>query len=481
MNHHTGRRAARQSALVSRRPIAYNRRRTPAPQQKGRLVNGSAKPPPLGAARPVNTAYAVLAVLTAMNLLNYVDRYILSAVIGPVQADLRFDDERAGVVMAAFLVSYTLFSPVVGWAGDRVPRKYLVALGVGLWSLATFFSGLAHSYEQLLGARVVLGVGEASYAILAPGIIGDLFVPSRRNRVLTVFYLAIPVGAALGSVLGGQLEAHFGWQRAFQAVGLPGLLLALVALVLPEPKRGETELAEEGGGAAGDTAPLRAADYLALVRNRSYVLDTLGMAMMSFALGGLQAWVAKYLSAGEGAMPLAEVTSWLGIVLVLSSLVGTSAGGVLADVLARRTGGAYFWVSGLGMFAAVPFTLLALLSRSYPVIFVAMVAALTFGVFNFGPSNTILVDVTRPRIRAAAIAANLLLIHWLGDIPSIVLVGSVSSWTQQGGIASGPKMGLFWGLTLMMPAMALSGLFFCWGARHFRADRDAVLREVRAV
>jgi hypothetical protein len=179
-------------------------------------------------------------------------------------------------------------------------------------------------------------------------------------------------------------------------------------------------------------------------------------------------------------MPLEQVTAWLGIVMVLSSLVGTSAGGWLAELLSKRHAGAYFLVSGLGMLAAIPFTVVALVSRWYPVVFIAIGAALTFGVFNFGPSNTILVNVTRPRIRAAAIAANLLLIHWLGDIPSIVLAGSVSSWTQQAGIAAGPKEGLFWGLMLMVPAMALSGVLFCWGARHFGADREEVLREVRA-
>jgi MFS family permease len=431
-------------------------------------------------ARP--TAYLVLATLTAMNLLNYIDRYILAAVIKPVQEGLGIadKDDVAGVLMAAFLVSYTLFSPFVGWAGDRVPRKYLVALGVAVWSLATFLSGWVQSYEQMLAARVVLGVGEASYAILAPGIIGDLFAPGRRNRVLTLFYLAIPVGAALGSVLGGQIEARFGWRSAFHAVGLPGLLLALVALVLPEPRRGQTELADEGRAGADDTGPLRLADYLALVRNRSFVLDTLGMAMMSFALGGLQSWVAKYLATGEGAMSLKDVTSWLGVVIFLSSVVGTSAGGVFAELLARWSGGSYFWVSGLGMLAAIPFLLVALHSQSYAVIFTAIAATLTFAVFNFGPSNTILVNVTRPRIRAGAIAANLLLIHWLGDIPSIILVGGVSRWTQEAGWAAGPKEGLYWGLLLMVPAMALSGLLFCWGARYLRADREEVLREVRS-
>ncbi len=431
------------------------------------------------AAAPVRSAYLILGTLTAMNLLNYIDRYILAAVVEPVQKSLTIADTQAGVLGSAFLVSYTLFSPFVGWAGDRVPRKYLVAVGVGVWSLATFLSGWVHSYEEMLAARVVLGVGEASYAILAPGLIGDLFTPSRRNRALTLFYLAIPVGAALGYGIGGWIEAKYGWRSAFHAVGLPGLVLAVVALLLPEPRRGETELGDEGGPDAGDTAPLRSADYLALVRNRSYVLDTLGMAALTFALGGLQFWVPKYLSTGEGDPSLKDVTLRLSIVLFLSSVVGTSLGGFLADLWAKRSGGAYFWVPGLGMLAAMPFTVIALVSRSEVVIFSAIAATLTFGVFNFGPSNTILVNVTRPRIRAAAIAANLLVIHWLGDIPSIALVGSVSDWTQEAHLAAGPKEGLFWGLLLMVPAMALSGLFLCWGARYLQADREAVLREVR--
>jgi MFS family permease len=427
-------------------------------------------------------AYLVLAVLTAMNLLNYIDRFILASVIEPVQKGLGFadKDDAAGVLGAVFLVSYTLFSPVVGFLGDRVARKYLVASGVGVWSLATFLSGWAGSYEQMLVARAVLGVGEAAYAVLAPGILGDLFTRSRRNRVLTLFYLALPIGAALGYGIGGQIEARFGWRAAFQAVGLPGFALALAALALPEPRRGAMELAEEGGSGAGDTAAVKVGDYLALARNRSYVLNTLGMALMSFALGGFQFWAPKYLSTGEGDLPLATVASWLGVVVVISSLVGTTAGGLLADVLSRRSGGAYFWVSGLGMLAAIPFLLLALLSRSYPVIFLGICAGLTFGVFNFGPSNTILVNVTRPHIRAAGVAANLLLIHWLGDIPALVLIGLVSRWAQGAGLAGGSKEGLFWGLMLMVPAMLLSGLFFCWGARYLKADQEAVLRAMRS-
>jgi hypothetical protein len=131
------------------------------------------------------------------------------------------------------------------------------------------------------------------------------------------------------------------------------------------------------------------------------------------------------------------------------------------------------------MLAAVPFYVVSLLSHSYPVIFASMFVTLVFAVFNFGPSNTILVNVSRPHIRAAAFAINLLLIHWLGDIPGMWLVGLVSDLVRPAG-EFGEKVGLFWGLTIMVPAMLLSGLFFCWGARYLKADQDAVIQAMRA-
>jgi MFS family permease len=428
---------------------------------------------------PIRSATLILAVLTAMNLLNYVDRYILASVLKPVQASLGIEaqDGNAGLLGSIFLVSYCVFSPLVGWFGDRFSRKYLIAGGVAVWSLATLMCGWARSYEEMLFWRATLGVGEAAYAVLAPGIIGDLFARDRRNRALTLFYLAIPIGAALGYSLGGGINTATGdWRWSFRVVGFPGLLFALLALFLPEPRRGATELHGETGAPANPSPPT-AADYFGLGRNRSYVLNTLGMAMMSFALGGLQFWAPKYLAEGDGAMPLDTVTYWLGIVVAGSSIVGFALGGFLAERLSRRFAGAYFLVSGFGMIVAAPFILLALMSRAYPVVYFGIFAGLTFGVFNFGPSNTILVNVTPPRIRAAGVAVNMFLIHVLGDIPSQTLMGGVSDWTQRAGAS--PKDGLFWGLMLTIPSLLLSGLFFCLGTRFLKADQEAVLQGLR--
>jgi MFS family permease len=442
---------------------------------------GSASPARPSGPSLFSSGYAVLAVLTAMNLLNYVDRYILAAVLKPVQEGLGFpnDNARAGSLTTIFFVSYALFSPVVGWLGDRVTRKYLLAVGVAVWSVATFLSGWAQNYGQMLLARSVLGVGEASYAILAPTLISDMFTRSRRNTALTIFYIAIPVGAALGYGLGGWLYTlhDHDWRPGFRVVGLPGLLVAFAALFLPEPRRGATELAEEGDGAAHSAAlPLSAKVYWALAYNRSFVLNTLGMATMTFALGGLQSWAPTYLSAGEGSLPLDRVNFYLGVAVVLSGLIGTPLGGWLADRIARRWSGAYFLVSGFGMLASAPIIFVALASRNPILVFGGIGLGLTLAVFNFGPTNAINVNVVPPHIRAAGIAVNLFLIHLLGDIPSPYIIGAVSDWMRD---PNDPRVGLFWGVSLTVPVLVLSGLLFCLGARYLKADQEAVVRAMR--
>ena len=403
-------------------------------------------------------AYWVLAALFAMNLLNYVDRFILASVITPVQESLGFagQEAKAGALSTVFFISYALFSPLFGWLGDRVTRKYLLAVGVGIWSVATFGSGLAESYAGIVLARSVLGVGEAAYATLAPTLLADLFPRDKRNRIMAIFYSAIPLGAALGYALGGLIVEHHksltllpliesalqhvtgqhfeetsrGWRMAFFVVGLPGLVVALAALFIREPRRGASEGVTDHDLSKYHALPLSAGIYIKLLRNRSYIYNALGMAMFTFALGGLQYWTPKYLSSGIGAMTLSEADLRLGVVIVLSGLVGTLMGAWLSDRWARSHRGAYFWLSGVSMLGAIPFIALALFGGLYGwhwlVIFGSILVGLTLAFFNFAPSNTIIVNVTAPRIRAAALAVNLFVIHLLGDIPSPYMMGKIA-------------------------------------------------------
>jgi len=459
-------------------------------------------------------AYSVLAALFAMNLLNYIDRYILAAVIKNIQATpgLGHSDTEAGLMATIFFVSYAIFSPVFGWLGDRMSRKYLLAIGVGIWSLATFGAGLAVSYAQMVLARSVLGIGEAAYATLAPTLIADLFVREKRNRALAIFYLAIPIGAALGYVLGGWIVAHHeslhilprledalasltgrprftaeegrGWRMAFFVVGLPGLIVAFLALFIPEPRRGATEAVADEDLLRHEALPTSWRVYATLLRNRSYLFNTLAMAMLTFALGGLQFWAPTFLATGTNAIPLEEANYGLGVAGFISGLVGTPLGAWLADRLARRYKGAYFWMSGISMLAGTPFILAALLGALWGapplIIFAFILIGMTLGFLNYGPSNAITINVTVPNIRAAAFALNILVIHFLGDIPSPWLMGAVSDLTRQGTTEEAKQLGLFWGMAITIPAMLASGVLFCLGARHLEADQEAVLKQLRS-
>lgn len=435
-----------------------------------------------GAKGAGQAALWVLAALFAMNLLNYIDRFILAAVLQQVQEELNIKDAQGGLLSTAFLLSYAIFSPFTGWLGDRWPRKYLVSAGVGVWSLATFGSGLVTTSGQMMAARCFLGIGEASYATLAPSLIGDFFRRGQRNRALTIFYLAIPIGAALGYFLGGQIAAVHGWRVAFFAVGLPGLAVAIAALAIPEPRRGGTEEIDEESLQRHEALPLSWGIYAKLFRNKSYLFNAMAMAMFTFALGGLQLWAPKFLAENRIVAEAetkeqsrrdanARANTLLAGAVGLSGLLGTGLGGLLADRLVRRwRSAAYFKVSGISMLAGSPFILAALLVQNEWAIFLCLLIGLILAFMNFGPSNAIIINVTDPKIRAAAFAINIFVIHFLGDIPSPPLMGLISDWTES----------LFWGLSITIPAMVASGIFFCLGAPFMEADQEAVLRELRS-
>ncbi len=173
--------------------------------------------------------------LTLINLLNYTDRYILAGVMGRMQSEFHLNDEQGGRLASPFMVVYMFASPLGGYLGDRMSRRVLIAIAVAIWSVATIGSGLASTFTLLLVARCATGFGEAGYGTTAPSFISDLFPVQRRSRMLAVFYTAMPLGAALGFVVGGALSEHATWRHAFYVGGAPGLALALLALTCPSP------------------------------------------------------------------------------------------------------------------------------------------------------------------------------------------------------------------------------------------------------
>jgi predicted MFS family arabinose efflux permease len=384
-----------------------------------------------------------LAILTVINFLNYIDRYVVASLFEPIKRDLQFSDTQLGWLLSAFILSYAVTAPVFGRLGDLHARKYLVATGVAFWSFATAGAGFARSFWQMWLPRALVGVGEASYATLAPTMVADYFAPARRGRVLAVFYAAIPAGSAMGFVLGGQLAHVVGWRATFFAVGLPGLLFALLALTIREPQRGASEPAPASGPAA---VPSLLESYAQLWQNPTYVRVTLGFIAYTFALGGLVGWMPAFLERYDG-MSTQHANQLFGTLTVLAGFLGTFSGGFLGDYLLRYTPNAYLWLSGLCTLAGAPVTFVALASRDATVFVPAIFVAECLLFLNTGPLNAVLLGCVGVEIRATAMAVNIFLIHALGDAISPLLIGVFSD-----------RFGLF-RASLIAPAMMVaSGL-----------------------
>jgi MFS family permease len=367
----------------------------------------------------IRSPYLILAVLSGLNLVNYLDRYIVAAVGPKLAEDLGLSDSKFGFVVTAFMVGYFATSPIFGALGDRLPRRGLIALGVVVWSLATVASGLTRSFAAMIAARVVVGVGEASYATLAPTIIDDLAAPEKKNRWLAIFYVAIPVGSALGYLVGGQLEHAFGWRSAFFIAGGPGLALALLAFAIEEPARASRPSRENATRGFAATARH-------LFQQPLYRDTVIGYTAQTFALGGFAAWAPKYLYRTLG-LDLKTADYWFGLILVVTGLFATFVGGQLGDRWpGEDRARANLRVCAISTMVSVPCAVLCLLASS-PFGFFASIAAAEFAIFlSTSPINAVILGSVPTGLRASAMAASIFAIHLLGDMISPPLIGMIS-------------------------------------------------------
>ncbi|HEX5476087.1 MAG TPA: MFS transporter [Vicinamibacterales bacterium] len=367
-------------------------------------------------------AYYGLTILTLLNFLNYVDRYILAAVLPAIKIDLTLTDFQLGLLTNAFLVAYFVTSPVFGRLGDRLRRTPLIAIGVAIWSAATTATGVVRSFLQMASARAVIGVGEAAYGTIAPALLADYFPPARRGGVFSIFYVAIPVGSAIGFLLGGFLEQRYDWRTAFFAVGLPGLALAILALSAPDPPRGILDAPSDRAAQAAARTLSAGAALRVLLRNRLYASTVLGYAAYTFAVGGFGTWMPTYLQRIRG-LDLARADYVVGGITVVAGLGGTFIGGFLADRLRPRLRNADLLVSGVSMLLAAPASWLAL-SVAAPSAYIGAFFAAEFLIFlSTGPINVVLISSVAVSLRAQAMAASIFTIHLLGDAVSPPLIG----------------------------------------------------------
>ena len=430
----------------------------------------------------VRSASFGLAILSFINLFSYLDRYVVSALIESLKhSDLGLSDANLGSLMSGFLVVYTLTAPVFGALGDRRSRPRLIALGVACWSFATALSGFAGSYLTLLAARASVGVGEAAYVTIAPSLLSDYFPVRQRGRVMAIFFCAIPVGSALGYVVGGLVDKHYGWRMAFFVAGVPGLLLAALCLLLRDPPRGvqDTDAANAAAAAPTVTSASHAppstmrkdtwAAYGRLMHNKPYVLTILGYAAYTFAVGGLAYWMPAFLERARG-MPRSEATVSFGTIVVITGFIGTFVGGWLGDYWAKHSRRAYLWLSAIATLVAAPFVWMSLTTDSHTMYLVYMVSAQLCLFLSTGPINAAIVNLVVATERATAIALGVFVIHILGDALSPFLIGELSD-----------AFSLGQAVKIVPIAVVIGACIWGWAARaQARADEVAAPLSRRA-
>src|SRR5438477_10903976 len=411
-----------------------------------------------GAKKSTSGAHGALLLLLGINLFNYIDRQVLAALEPDIRASFFAAGDvnaltKTGLLGDAFFVTYMVCAPILGLLADRFSRWIIVGSAVILWSLASGGSGLAVTFGILFATRIFVGIGEGGYGPAAPTILADLFPIETRGRIMAIFCAAIPVGSALGYVIGGLIGAHLGWRWAFYLVAPPGLLLGLLCFWQRDPRVAGDHLVQG--------SPRRSIrDYLNLFRTRSYLINCIAMTLMTFVTGGLGFWVPAYLRY-RNQSPDVGMTIF-GLITVVAGLVSTLLGGVIADKLRPRFAGSYFWVSGIGMLVACPF-FVTTLYVPFPAAWITMFFAIFFLFLNTGPSNTALANVSLPSVRATAFAANIFVIHALGDVQAFWLLGYIGGHTN-----------MHVAFLFVSGIILLSGVAWLIGVKYLPADTAAV-------
>ena len=395
-------------------------------------------------------ATLALTLLTALNFVNYIDRYVIAGVQEQIKGEFKVTDAAIGSLAFFFLLTYMVASPITGWLGDHLPRKPMIVIAALFWSTINLLTAYVHTFGELNFRHAALGLGEATFGIFAPALLADFYPEDQRNRVLTIFNIAVPVGAALGFLTGGYVGQHFGWRRSFEVSAIPGILIALlIAFLMKEPERGASQK---------DKAKTDKGTVLSLLKNKAYLCAIGGYAMVTFTVGGLSYWMPAFLQRVIGKSQ-EQAGFLMGALTVAGGLLGTIAGGTLAQRWSKKNPGALYLVPAWG--ALLAFFPAAVLFFGPSVLHTKVLTLPALGLALFlvflgsGPVNAATVNAVSPGVRATALAGQLLFIHLIGDAPAPTLIGAVSDRTRS----------LSTGLGATLIALLVGSVIFFIGAR----------------
>jgi MFS transporter, Spinster family, sphingosine-1-phosphate transporter len=367
---------------------------------------------------PRSSARTALVLLTALNFLNYVDRYVLPAVQVPLEREIPMTNEMYGLLFSSFFIFYSVAAIPIGILADRYPRRIIIAAGGLIWSGATLLTAFTYDYKSLFIRHLLVGVGEASFATIAPAFLSDLYDEEDRGKVLGIFNTALVAGMAVGTILGTKLGGQYGWRMPFYVGAAPGFVVSLLIFLVPEPQR----------GAKDATHVPEKRHILGLFRNKAFLTASLGMAMLTFSESGLQTYVIKYLVTVRD-VSLSAAGSVFGGMSLFNGIVAVLIGGWIGDRLLRKRQDANYLLSSLAMGLAIP-TMLVTIYGPRATLWAAMFVTEFVLFLNTGPLNAAIVNSVAAPIRATALAINIFIIHFLGDVPAPAIMGRIADKTN---------------------------------------------------
>jgi MFS family permease len=361
--------------------------------------------------------------MVGINFLNYMDRYVAAVASPLIQKEFNLSNGAIGFLASAFLIVYALSALPFGYWADRGVRRTVVGIGVTIWSLATLFTGFARNFFQLFLSRAILGIGEASYYPAGTSLLSDYFPKDQRGRVMSIWGVGSTIGIAVGFAGGGYIADKFGWRSAFFFAAIPGILFALLAFGLREPLRGSVE---ERGPAVAQTRDANLNAFLGLMRIPTLRATILSQTALYFVLASNAFWLPTLL-VRRFDMSVSQAGLFAGVVLVLGGLVGTLAGGWIADRLAKKNPAAYLQVGIVGFLVGAVFIVISLLAPlnigPIPIFVPAFLITVIALYLNAGPFTAVAQNVVSPALRASSVTMLLFVAHVFGDSHSTFDVG----------------------------------------------------------
>ena len=409
-------------------------------------------------------AWVALGVMWFIYVLNFLDRQLLSILAKPIQDSLNITDGQLGLLGGLYFAFFYCFIAIpVGWLADRTNRVAVVSIACGIWSAATVACGLSRNFGELAVSRMTVGFGEAGGVPPSYAIITDYFPPGRRGMALGIYNLGPPVGAALGIAFGASVAAAFSWRDAFVAIGVVGLIAAVLApLVMKEPKRGGLDV-----NASGAT-PARAG-FVATVRmffsRPSLVLAALASGVTQIITYGLGNFAVLFLMREKG-MTLNDVALWYALVVAVCMGGGIFASGWLIDRFTRRSKSAYALLPAISLIMATPLYVAFVWAPSWPLALALLCGPTFLNYFYLSSSVALVQEEVRPNQRVMSGALLLLVMNFIGMGVGPTYVGAASDWFR----AISPDHSLQMALYTLTPVYLAAIVLFLWLARVLGRD-----------